>query len=191
MYNYAWWGLATGFPGQIEHRCTHQGYTQTSIGSATDGDMGTLCRSTVSRFECHAHTLNVSATKSRQLSLNVQSMLYVLPTTIEVSKKPSCILPHPLLILWYSCQLELPDMDWRLPTESGEKFRSSANLFSFASKNNNRRAGQQHVETGFEGLQGRSDVCPPERLIEGTHANHIRGKCHNISKGLLAVKDCT
>ncbi|CAN0002181.1 unnamed protein product, partial [Ectocarpus sp. 8 AP-2014] len=80
--------------------------------------------------------------------------------------------------LAFCCQvkvLELPEMDWRLPTESGEKFRSSTNLFSFASKNNNRRDGHQHVKTGFEGLQGRSDVCPRERLIEGTHANHIRG----------------
>lgn len=65
-------------------------------------------------------------------------------------------------------------MDVALPTESGKKFKSSTNLFSFASENNHR--DQQHyVKTDFEGLQGRSDVCPPERTIEGTHANHMIG----------------
>ncbi|CAN0111630.1 unnamed protein product [Ectocarpus fasciculatus] len=76
----------------------------------------------------------------------------------------------------FCCQvkvLELPNMDIRLPTESGKKLRPSTNLFSFASGNNNHRAGQQGIKTGFEGLQGRSDVCPQERVIDGKHANHM------------------
>ncbi|CAN0416887.1 unnamed protein product [Ectocarpus sp. 12 AP-2014] len=99
-----------------------------------------------------------------------------------------------LFSIAFCCQvkvLELPDMDWRLPTKSGERFKSSTNLFSFSQRDTN-RAPLQYINgslpADFEGLQGRLDVCPHERLIDGTHANHIRGLHPHLQKCVRNVK---
>ncbi|CAM9627562.1 unnamed protein product [Ectocarpus fasciculatus] len=78
--------------------------------------------------------------------------------------------------------LELPDTDYRFPTEEGGEFKSSKHLFSFSSHGTGTDGAGVEMEqqswsrlTGLEDLQGRIGICPKERIVDGTHANHITG----------------
>ncbi|CBJ28488.1 conserved unknown protein [Ectocarpus siliculosus] len=74
--------------------------------------------------------------------------------------------------------LQLPDTDYRFPTEEGGEFKSSKHLFTFSSNGTDGVEAERQTWsqlTGLEDLQGRVGICPKERIVDGTHANHITG----------------
>lgn len=116
------------------------------------------------------------------------SSLPLCPTKTRRKYPPS--LSNPVSLCLLSCfaraQLELPDTDYRFPTEEGVEFKSSKHLFTFSSNGTDGvEAGRQSWSqlTGLEDLQGRVGICPKERIVDGTHANHIMGKARVFFAG--------
>ncbi|CAM9534393.1 unnamed protein product [Ectocarpus sp. 8 AP-2014] len=86
--------------------------------------------------------------------------------------------------------LELPDTDYRFPTEEGGEFKSSKHLFTFSSNGTDGVEAERQTWsqlTGQEDLQGRGGICPKERIVDGTHANHITGLGKDLQRCIRHV----